>query len=126
MHVESLRNFGEEYPPILSGGVRKQLAADGGSNRRYAVVGCHIDEPGLHGPDPIRRHSGHRAGIVHSQEKDAAPGVREGHQFALEIVGVRGDHATLSEPHLLELSAAVFVGAALAEKLLGRIEHLSG
>ena len=118
------RHAGEKHMAVLAGGVAKDFAAQPRSNRRHAVVRGHVDEPGLHFPDPISRKSLNLPGVIHSQHHGAAVGVREGDQFPRRDRRCsRGGHTSLSEPHLLELGAAVLAGAALAEDLVGGVEH---
>ena len=124
--VNPSRHAGEQHMKVLAGGAAQNFVAQPRSNRRYAVVRGHVDKPGLHLPDPISRKSRNLSGVIHSQHHGAAVGVREGDQFCGEIVGVRGRHTSRSEPDLLELGAAVLTRAALAEDLVGRVEHGSG
>ena len=67
----------------------------------------------------------HPARIIDTQ-KDGTPfGIRERDQLAGKLFRVGGQHASIPEPHLLELGPSILPRPELIQNLLLGIEHRS-
>ncbi len=123
MNESAPRDPGHEDRHLVSVGGGQADLPHLRANRRIAVARGQVDEPGLDRPDPILRDAGNLAGIRDSKEESAASGVGQRHEFAGELLGIRGHHAVFVETDLLELGAVIFPGAKLVEDLILGIEH---